>query len=60
MIHSTMSNTPVFHMIQRLQQRWIELEKRLGLISFSRPDKREAIEDELRSIELTLRMAASS
>lgn len=47
-------------MIQRLQQRWIELEKRLGLISFSRPDKREAIEDELRSIELTLRMAASS
>ncbi|XP_032781807.2 uncharacterized protein LOC116919857 isoform X1 [Daphnia magna] len=51
---------PVNKEIARLQQRWIELEKRLGLISFSRPDKREAIEDELRSIELTLRMAASS
>ncbi|XP_046455917.1 enkurin-like isoform X2 [Daphnia pulex] len=49
----------VRQMNSKLQQRWIELEKRLGLISFSRPDKREAIEDELRSIELNLRMAVS-
>nr|CAH0099418.1 unnamed protein product [Daphnia galeata] len=49
----------VRQMNSNLQQRWIELEKRLGLISFSRPDKREAIEDELRSIELNLRMAVS-
>jgi hypothetical protein len=51
--------TPRIIVQQNLQQRWIELEKRLGLISFSRPDKREAIEDELRSIELNLRMAVS-
>ena len=44
---------------QVLQKRWIELEDRLRLISFSRPDKRDAIEDELRSIEYTLRMAVA-
>lgn len=43
-----------------LQKRWIELENRLRLISFSRPDKRDAIEDELRSIEVSLRIAATS
>ena len=40
-----------------LQQRWIDLEKSLSVVSFSRPDKREAMEDELRSIEVRLRLA---
>lgn len=48
------------HSHQMLQKRWIELENRLRLISFSRPDKRDAIEDELRSIEVSLRSAATS
>lgn len=32
----------------------------IGLVSFSRPDKRELLEDELRSIELRLRMATNA
>lgn len=41
--------------LQWLQDRWNELEKRLRSVSFSRPDKREAIEDELITIENRLR-----
>ena len=40
---------------QWLQDRWSELEKRLGSVSFARPDKREAFEDELITIENRLR-----
>ena len=48
----------LLHMSNKvLQQRWIELEKSLNVVSFSRPDKREAMEDELRSIEVLLRLA---
>ena len=37
-----------------LQKKWIELDQRMGVVSFSRPDKREAIEDELLAIERRL------
>jgi len=46
---------PIDKEILWLQDRWTELEQRLVSVSFSRPDKREAIEDELIMIENRLR-----